>query len=147
MNKPLIIGMNPTIKHRPDAPLFPLPEKSTGGRLFALSPFENKADYIRNTCRINLVGYQFGGKWPQSRARQLALNLKGSGLMHDRVVVLLGRQVKQAFGLDKIDNCRLYDYGRGTKIGCIPHPSGLNRWYNEEENRAAVEQFLRRVLT
>jgi uracil-DNA glycosylase len=62
-----------------------------------------------------------------------------------RTVVLAGTQVATAFGVAKLDRL-VWHRLRGAKIGIIPHPSGLNRWWNEPENRDAARRFLRSCL-
>ena len=36
--------------------------------------------------------------------------------------------------------------GRPARAAWIPHPSGRNRWYNEENNEEVVREFLGRLV-
>lgn len=62
-------------------------------------------------------------------------------------VLLLGRRVVRAFGLE--DLRPLGSVSRSAGIGpiivAVPHPSGRNRWYNDPANAADAEDVLRSV--
>lgn len=77
-----------------------------------------------------------------ARAAAAALREKLSG----RVVVLVGRNVSIAFGLDKAAFFEWHEAADGTLLAVIPHPSGVNHWYNDPENAAECERFLRSLL-
>jgi hypothetical protein len=48
--------------------------------------------------------------------------------------VLLGRRVAAAFGLASAPYLE-WTEARGRTWVVMPHPSGVNRWWNDEENR------------
>lgn len=85
-----------------------------------------------------------GAAFPAEQARVAFTQLDLRG----RVVVLLGRRISDAVGL-QID---FYDWlGKDTcSLGCdlvaIPHPSGLNRRYNDDEHVLNTERTLREAL-
>jgi hypothetical protein len=60
-------------------------------------------------------------------------------------VVLLGNRVKVAFAdlVDLSDDEQVVELGgREIKFYVVPHPSGRNRYYNDESNRIAVGELL-----
>lgn len=84
-----------------------------------------------------------GDRFPLAEARAAAAKLEEHA-PHDRVV-LLGRAVCKAFGLrlapleDRVE--------RGRRWLHVPHPSGVNLWWNEEANAEAAGRALRGIMT
>lgn len=77
---------------------------------------------------------------PAARARAAVLRLGA----RDRVVILAGKRVARAFGVQAPYLARVALRGRTAYV--LPHPSGVNRWYNSARNRARASRFLRGVL-
>lgn len=79
-----------------------------------------------------------GDKFPQREARDLAARISLSGY----VAVLVGRSVARAF---QFSHPHLtWAAFRGGMVASIPHPSGINSWYNDEHNMEQVREFFRR---
>lgn len=80
---------------------------------------------------------------PAARAAAAALDLG-----RWRVVVLAGRRVAAAFAdlphLDYLE--RLARFPRGQVWMVLPHPSGVNRWWNDPGNVALASAALRDLL-
>lgn len=61
---------------------------------------------------------------------------------------MCGRRVAAAF--DHRDPALPYlrwsEEGEPFRWAMLPHPSGVNRWWNEPENREAAREFLRQLL-
>jgi uracil-DNA glycosylase len=60
-------------------------------------------------------------------------------------IVLLGKNVARCFGfrdLPFLAEIRIY----GRRFLIFPHPSGVNRWWNERQNEQRARQFLQRFL-
>lgn len=91
-------------------------------------------DYARAFHRYNLVT---SGRWDLNRAsdRWSEIAPRMSRYQFDRIV-LLGAAVKR---IAQIDLPPFWTIG---KICTIPHPSGLNHWYNVPLHRRSVEIFL-----
>lgn len=91
------------------------------------------ADYLRAFHRYNLIE---GRHWHAADARA-NWEILGPHLAEnfDRVL-LLGGAVRQS--------ARLYLPQLFVSPGlcCAPHPSGLNRWYNDQRNRELVEVLM-----
>ena len=140
--RPLIIGEAPARTGDPRRPLL----GRTGSRLAALCGLALQ-DYARTFARVNVLERWPGkaGKGdafdlPEARQRAALLRRRFVG---GRLVVLLGRRTARAFGLDSA-------YLLPLRLSCatvvvLPHPSGINRWWNEPENVRRASRFLRRV--
>ena len=62
-------------------------------------------------------------------------------------VILLGRKVADVFALGDRDPLTeiVRNGGVGPTVLLLPHPSGLNRWYNDEASETAAREALHRV--
>lgn len=79
--------------------LYPFPERSAGDRLATIILGLTRAEYLRRFDRVNLCT----GKWSMAEARKVAHSIRRDGGLFpggERTVVLLGRKVASAFGLD-----------------------------------------------
>ena len=60
-------------------------------------------------------------------------------------IVLLGKNVARCFGFRDVPflaEIRIY----GRRFLIFPHPSGINRWWNERRNERRARQLLQRFL-
>lgn len=136
----LVVGENPGPNTSPDMPLFPWPPASSAGRLLAMSELE-PGQYLGGLYRRNLVDeIAWVGARAELRARAITTALfdRPSELR----VILCGVRVCEAFGgrrefwiPHRLDS-------RQTAVA-IPHPSGLNRLYNDPEARARTRAAVR----
>ena len=66
--------------------------------------------------------------------------------LFDRDVVMLGNGVTAAFGF----KCPMFTWAVNGESGATwswsPHPSGINRWWNEPANRARASAFWRSAI-
>lgn len=154
----LLIGQAPGPNTDPDLPLYPIPRTSTGGRLQSIMDV-SRGEYLSLFERINLLPYFPGrhkrdDKFPMSNARLAASVLRP--LLSGRTVVLVGRGVADAFEFpadfhDWVDwsvrrRCIVTREQGMAKMAVIPHPSGRNHWYNNQDNRDAARAFWAGVL-
>lgn len=94
-----------------------------------------------------------GDAFPSEPARegiqQLVEQVKGTEV--DRLI-FVGRGTANAFALDPdsvggyLQWFRTAATGPRVWLAILPHPSGINRWYNETENRLAAALFLQTEL-
>lgn len=157
--RPLLIGQAPGPNTNPDYPLFPAPSRSAGARLADIMGL-SRGEYLRAFDRANLIP-EFPGKdgngedkFPRSPARFAAQVMRP--LLRGRTVVLVGRQVAQAFGVEsdwhEWQDLQVGPYHAVTRcpgvarIAVVPHPSGRNHWYNSELNRASARRFWESLL-
>lgn len=138
--RPLLVGMNNPISDDPRHALFPHPEGCSGHFLWLMLrervPHASRDDYVRTFDRVNLVV----GDWTRETGKRAADLLYAREWGSGRTVVLLGEEVRKAFG-----HPRLLVHPQ-TIGGCIwrqiPHPSGRNLWYNDREHRRMVGTLL-----
>ncbi len=60
-------------------------------------------------------------------------------------LILLGKNVARAFGFDHAEWLIRYDLPGAVRVSVVPHPSGLNHWYNDPTNQRAAKSHLRAV--
>lgn len=89
-----------------------------------------------------------GDLFPLAKARVAARGLAED--MRNRVVIMLGHNVARAFGCDKFQYFRWYEVRHpdntnviiAKRCAIIPHPSGVNRLWNLQNNRIIARKFL-----
>lgn len=97
-----------------------------------------------------------GDDFPAGLARKNADALMRS-LPNSATLILVGRRVASAFGLvdptyfewrDEYvttDGPQTHGTRRRRRLAVIPHPSAVNRWWNDPRNAAAAARFLGRI--
>jgi hypothetical protein len=80
-----------------------------------------------------------GSAFPLAEARAAADLLDLGG----RRVILCGWRVAAALDFRAPAYLRWRDH-RGARMAVLPHPSGVNRWWNDPGNRRRARRFLRR---
>lgn len=116
---------------------------STGMRLAKLMIVEDV--HSAATC-LNL--YRTPRKtWHAENARGMA-QLLAPTLERHRVVLLLGRRVQKAFDFERVKffdpmprEATAHVFFGTTLFYVMPHPSGLNRWWNHRTNIAFAQTF------
>jgi uracil-DNA glycosylase len=115
-----------------------------GRRLSALCGLTVDA-YLAQFERVNLLTH-FPGKagkgdaFPLPAARKAAAALLPA--LEGRRVVLLGGKVAAAFGLQQAPLLVWRPLG-GAMVAVAPHPSGINRWWNDPRNVRRARRFWR----
>ena len=137
----MLIGMNNPVSQLPGHELFPYPPGCTGHRLLEMLqgrvPDVTRRKYLDTFERRNLV---VGRSYDKDVAKFSAASIYAEVWGSQRVVVLLGNDVRKAFGVPPL---LLHPQViGGTTYRQVPHPSGLNRWYNEDKNREVVAVLL-----
>lgn len=88
-----------------------------------------------------------GDAFPLAEARERASTVKLS--CHGRDVILVGQNVAEAFG----ESPFYFRWRRPAWVGpsgrvtAMPHPSGVNRWWNAPTNVAKAKRFFRKLRT
>jgi hypothetical protein len=133
--------MNNPLSSEPAHALFPHPPGCTGFRLYEMLksrvPDVTKRQYLDAFDRRNVVEHAvFNREDARQGASKLYVEFFGTG----RTVVLLGADTANAFGLPRL---LLHPQENGgVTWRQIPHPSGRNLWYNDEQNRTLVSMLL-----
>jgi hypothetical protein len=137
--RPLLVGEGPNATGCPDQRL-----ALTGRvmqRLCAWSGLTTAA-YLRRFERRNLFHTRAEAeRWSAPAARGRATEL-AAGLECHRELLLLGRRVAAAFGLDGHGFHTWHQVGEHQAL-LLPHPSGLNHHWNETQNRDRMGQEIR----
>lgn len=147
--KILLVGYCPS--HR-GFPSRPLDGPGTGHRLARLCGLTND-EYLKTFAKVNLH-YFTPKKRNKTTKEEGRLNANLIRQQYKgRRIILLGREVLTAFSQVSILGgwlsyprpiiAHFLKSGDGTQIAFIPHPSGLNRWYNNKKNLRQVKKFLR----
>ena len=114
----------------------------TGRRLSSLLGVE---DVRSVAAAVNLYGRPTErGDWDETTARNAWSSLD---VYSYRYVVLLGRRVQAAAGFPGREQLTVHEIpGSKQRAVLVPHPSGLNRFYNDPDNRRRAAELLRRVI-
>jgi len=148
MAKILIVGQGPSKSGLGQEALTGL--KKSGGalaKLFGLAPEQLHA---RADC-INLLSQWHGksskgDKFPLKMAQKTAQAILNSWKNYDHII-LLGSNVAKAFGFHQLPLLTWTEIEPcGCKLAIVPHPSGINRWYNDAANKRAATSFLRELF-
>lgn len=149
--KPLLIGEAPS-KNEP----LPKPLEGRIGRRLASFAGITFEQYLERFDRINLLEVrqdtkEKGFTFNRETARVSAVALIPRIDRYENVI-LLGKRVRDAFGIIKEyfepHHWKHYESGlyEGTTIYVVPHPSGVNRWFNDPANREKMSAFMRSIL-
>lgn len=134
----LLVGECPGSTTDPRMPLFPDPPISTGARLLGYTPMTER-DFLSLIARTNLCPTEWFNDVAELRAEQIMRAVARETVAGRPVrVLMLGRRVMTAWGLKSREHfgiATLFHDSVPIEVGWIPHPSGLNRIYNELENQ------------
>jgi uracil-DNA glycosylase len=141
--RPLILGQNPA---RSEPVLYDGRPGSSGDNLMRL--FEARTGLARSEIRElfhwdNLVQ---DGEWTSHRAYKGAAEVASCLMRSPRPVVVLGEEVRRSLFMTVDRPLQWKTAPEGFEFAMLPHPSGLNRWYNDDRNRAAAELFLEALV-
>lgn len=148
-SRPVLVGMNNPLGDNPEYALFPAPEGCTGWRIWQMlheRTGATRSDYMHVFERMNVMD---SVTWDRSTARVEAN--KRWPLLSGRTVVFLGQQVVWSFQLPKSEPLEWQnpepDFALSVPLRwCLmPHPSGLNHWYNDPVNRMAASLRLEQL--
>jgi uracil-DNA glycosylase len=107
-------------------------------------------DYIERTQRMNVFD-----EWPGKKGKGDAWDAKQAKERVEEMwneiaggrVIFLGKNVANAFGHGEVEWCEWkIDIDTGMQIAVLPHPSGVNHWWNERANRKRAGKFLRQAF-
>lgn len=136
----IIVGVNDPYNQ---TPLQPDIIGSSGHKLWSMTGL-SMPNYVRYFERVNLWSMsdnknEFVGR---ERAKGIVSTVSGSV---DAFIICLGKDVARAFGIEGKPKMKFFGLKNNVWVAHLPHPSGLNRWYNSDENRAAATYFMQQV--
>jgi len=141
--KPLLIGEAPSKNEVTEHPI----EGRVGKRMAAYCGLP-LTDFLAHFERVNLLhlrqdtaekGFEFDLPAARVEAERIARTFK-----KDQVVLLLGGRVAEAFRIH--DEYFAKHEVNEAEVYIVPHPSGVNRWHNEAENKAKMAAFMRAIV-
>lgn len=145
--RPLFVGECPggtaDNKLKTYSPLFPYPENSAGYHLYRLTGLRNRALYLNHSDRVNLIPAPMV-RWSVRHAMRAAENLQNGGMLRDRLVILCGRKVQAAFGLDGKLSSFVLLHAKEYDLAAMPHPGGRCRVWNDPAVVGRCREFMRR---
>lgn len=142
--KPLIVGEAPGKNGDASKPC----EGRIGARLAACAGITID-EYMTIFDRVNLLdmqpqdsgkGTDFNVKAAGRRARQLEL-----GMSRRPLILLLGKRVASAFRFTNVNYFQQVTID-GILTYVVPHPSGINRWWNFFDNELQMIRFMRGIV-
>lgn len=143
--RPLIVGYAPSRTSDPKRPL----SGPCGDRLADLMGV-SALDFVRRFERVNVFDAWPGKDGKGDGFDPLAAFDRAKEIdIRGRKVLLLGRRVAAAFGLEcALEPCvpKLVEFPPSEFVSIVvmvPHPSGVNLWWNSEENRERARKALR----
>lgn len=142
--KPVIIGQAPGPNSGP-TPFDGL----SGDRLARYMGFEGRGELRTRVDLMNVLKSYPGPKgskgdaFPLRRARRGAQKIARQ--LHGRRVLLAGKQVARAFGV-RTGYFQWSAHEKGFEVAVIPHPSGVNHWWNDRANRLLFATFVQAIL-
>lgn len=137
-----LIGMNNPYSARSDTALLPAPVRSAGWNLWKMLNDvggHSRYRYVRGFSRVNLCD----GEWNPKQAREKYLALWPT--LRGQRAILLGKSVLNVTWMDHIP---MMSWGTHEDVSwCwIPHPSGMNRLYNDPVLRQIVGMRLEETI-
>ncbi len=148
--KPIIVGEGPSpsfVGHPKLRPLFGNPTRVLCDAMgLEVSCTGHRADLLRYVKFGRLASLESlcKGKWDlreaESKATVLCFGASG------RTFILLGKRVARAFGFRDLPFFQQKVHWSHNLV-VLPHPSGLNRLWNDEETRRKAGDVLKKFLT
>lgn len=142
--KPLIIGEAPSKNEDPEKPI----EGRIGKRLAACAGLKYD-EFLVFFERVNLlherqevVGKGFVFELPA--AREAAHKLEET-FQPGQIILLLGGRVAEAFAIHD-EYFTKHEVKNEAVVYIMPHPSGVNRWWNDPGNHKRASEFMQWVV-
>lgn len=129
------------------------------GRLLGISSIEASEAFDRMNVFPYWLGSSTSGKgdwWDPVESAKIVEILRSRGFFGSpdyprKRVILMGKRVARAFGLEKLeyfDRIAVIDepHRSATEHVVVPHFSGVNRWWNDESNRTLARKKWKKWL-
>lgn len=141
-NLPIIVGESNPYGDDPHYAMYPEPDGCAGWRLCHKVMGLRRGTYMSSFERVNLLQ---GPKWSAPRARRAANELcERSG--GNRIWILLGTKVKEAFAIYGGAPQVLFWGHQANNVVVLPHPSGRCRVWSEPGIVEKCRELLKKAL-
>jgi uracil-DNA glycosylase len=114
-------------------------DKRSARRLAELVGARRASDFFRTRNLLQAFPGKAGkgDRFPMAEARAAATKMRLRG-----TVLFAGKKVAAAFGCS---SAMYFEWRRrgGFRYAVVPHPSGVNRWWNDPSNRERARAFFR----
>ena len=106
-------------------------------------------EFLRTFDRVNLLQVQ-----PQDSGKGTDFNVKAASCVAGElertftpglVVLLLGKRVAAAFKQTNVEYFRWFALNHARAV-VVPHPSGVNRWWNDPANELQMIKFMHSLV-
>lgn len=142
MARVVLVGLDDPYGKTPLQPDIP---GSSGQKLWRMSGLA-PVPYVRAFRRVNL--FKTGEKHTLTTGRRRAFVMVNRARQEgfNTYFVCLGRVVGSCFYLrDNEIPLKFRELKNNVSAAYLPHPSGLNRWYNSADNAEAANKFMRKL--
>jgi uracil-DNA glycosylase len=141
MSKVMFIGQAPS-RITEGSPAF---TGNTGRKIAALMGISH-ADFLARFDGTNLLEHYPGksGRGDAFDVRLASVYARVIWPTLPRRVVFVGKRVATAFGFADLAPCSWVESG-DRLVALLPHPSGVNHWWNDAGNREKGRAFLREL--
>jgi len=141
--KPLIVGEAPSKNEVTERPI----EGRIGVRLASMAGL-TLPEFLATFDRVNLLHVRqdtvtHGFTFDYVAATQSAALIKRT-FQPNQIVLLLGRRAAWTFGLG--GEYFIQHAIHGAEVRIVPHPSGINRWWNSPENVRQMNTFMKTIV-
>ncbi len=142
--KPLLIGEAPSKNEDTPQPL----EGRVGSRLANLAGL--RLDHYmelferRNLLQVRQDTAAKGFEFDEKAAAIEAVTMRNLYFKDGRVIVLLGKRVAKAFGVKEVYFIQQQYHGPDIRV--MPHPSSVNRFWNDLANVKQAEEFMQGIV-
>lgn len=147
MKRLVIVGEAPSMSSNPRRPF----DGYSGKKLAEYAGFVGYEELRASARLVNVLkewpgrGYagEKGSRFPRELAKAAASRMR---FRWDERILLAGKRVARASGLEELPYFRWVPFRDTRRVAVIPHPSGVNGYWNDEANRSRASQFLQRWL-
>lgn len=140
--RPLIVGRDPGTDWEPHH--IPLTRGSSARRLASFCGLDDPIELADHFELVNLYREPVT-HWDRADAERRADNMRRL-FTQGRKVVLLGNDVRTAFGMGGFRVEPLTWYASGTLVCHVPHPSGRTRYWNDPAHVAKATDLFTQLI-
>jgi uracil-DNA glycosylase len=142
MSRPIIVGEAPARDFDPLA--LPFSSPGTERNLERLLGKDWRHRYnVMNMLQTEQPSSGKGSSFDMDSAKMAFSWMVNAGIFNDVKVLLCGQRVAEAFGLKGIDYFEVVQVPSAKAGMMIPHPTGINQWWNDGQTVAFYGSHVR----